>query len=155
MTTNLYVRLQHCNEKSHVTFLSHIYPFNVPNRPPFRTNVMRNMLNIWATYTKYITRSEARAAVASIYKNKEETALTKATTRYSTETQTQKPTALNRWSLNRETQTHTQLKGNINVHPLCTDPEEQGAGWLADTAEPGRNPSAAARPRPGKSAKTR
>ena len=65
MTPNLYVRLQHCNEKSHVTFPSHIYPFNVPNRPTIRTNAMRNILNIWATYTKHITPSEARAAVAS------------------------------------------------------------------------------------------
>jgi len=67
MTTNLYVRLQHCNKKNHVIFPSHIYPFNVPNRPTFRTNATRNILNIWATYTEHITRSEARAAMASMY----------------------------------------------------------------------------------------
>ena len=60
MTINLYIRLQHCNERSHVTFPSHIYPFNVPNRPTFYTNTMRNVLNIWAIYTKHVTRSEAR-----------------------------------------------------------------------------------------------
>ena len=71
MTTNLYVRLQHCNEKSHVTFPSHIFPFNVPNRPTFRSNAMKkhirhmNHISQDFSYTKHITRSEARAAMAS------------------------------------------------------------------------------------------
>ena len=74
MTTNLYVRLQHCNEKNHVTFSSHIFPFNVPKRPTFRSNAMRkhirHMSHIFQdfSYTKHITRSKARAAMASMYK---------------------------------------------------------------------------------------
>jgi len=71
MTTNLYVRLQHCNEKSQVTFPSHIFPFNVPNTPTFRSNPMRKHIRHMShisqkiSYTKHIARSEARAAVAS------------------------------------------------------------------------------------------
>ena len=77
MTTNLYVRLQHCDEKSQVTFPSHIFPFNLPNRPTFHSNAMRkhirHMSHIFKefSYTKHITRSEARAAVASIYEEKQ------------------------------------------------------------------------------------
>ena len=72
MTTNLYVGLQRYNEKSHVTFPSHIFPFNVPNRPIFRSNVMRKHIRYMShisqdfSYTKHITRSEVRAAVASM-----------------------------------------------------------------------------------------
>ena len=73
MTTNLYVRLQHCNKKNHVTFTSHIFPFNVPNRPTFRRNAMRKYIRHMShisqdfSYTKHITRSEARTAVASLF----------------------------------------------------------------------------------------
>jgi len=71
MTTNLYVGLQHCNEKNHVTFSFHIFPFNVPNRLTFRSNAMRKHIRHMShisqdfSYTKHITRSEARAAMAS------------------------------------------------------------------------------------------
>ena len=72
MTTNLYIRLKHCNKKTHVTFPSYIFLFNVPNRTTFRSNAMkkyiRHMSHIFQdfSYTKHITRSEARAAVASM-----------------------------------------------------------------------------------------
>jgi len=71
MTTNLYVHLQHCNEKSQVTFSSHIFPFNVPNRPTFRSITMRKHITHMShisqdfSYTKHITRSEARAAAST------------------------------------------------------------------------------------------
>ena len=76
MTTNIYVYLKHCNEKSHVTFPSHIFPtFNVPNRQTFRSNAMkkhiRHMSHISQdfSYTKHIIRSEVQATVASMYKD--------------------------------------------------------------------------------------
>jgi hypothetical protein len=71
MTTNLYVGLQFYNEKSHVTFPSHIFPFNVPNRPIFHSNAMRKHIRHMShisqdfSYIKHITHSEAQAAVAS------------------------------------------------------------------------------------------
>ena len=71
MTTNIYVRLQHCNEKSHVTFPYHIFLFNVPNRLTFRSNAMRKYIRHMSHisqdffYIKHITCIEARATVAS------------------------------------------------------------------------------------------
>ena len=73
MTTNLYIGLQHYNKKSHVTFHFHIFSFNVPNRPTFHSSVMwkhiRHIRYISQnfSYTKHITSSEARTAVASYY----------------------------------------------------------------------------------------
>ena len=58
MTTNLYVRLQHCNEKNQVTFPSHIFPFNVPNRPTFRNNAMRKYI----THMRHISQDSAVAS---------------------------------------------------------------------------------------------
>ena len=70
-TNGAYVGLQHCNEKSHVTFHFHIFLFNVPNRPTFRRNAMRKYIRHMShisqdfSYTKHITCSEARGAVTS------------------------------------------------------------------------------------------